>query len=188
MLTDANSNNLMPTEVRTVASCSDLQTGHLRLAAYNLAFFSLLGLIMKPQLLRGKPSLQNQATLSKIGKRGDKKVDRTIRSGHHCRSPIKSRSTGESLTCRALHRGGANPTHFPKNVNDFLQVFSDFFAEETETVENQREFRKIFFGNQHNLGRFSDSHDAFDLSSNDFCPFFERQIANYDASSSCVVF
>jgi len=43
MLTDTNSSNLVQTEVHTVVSCSDLQTGHLRPAAYNLAFFSLLG-------------------------------------------------------------------------------------------------------------------------------------------------
>jgi len=75
---------------------------------------------------KGSALHQNQATLSKIGFRGDKKVDRTIRSGHHCRLPIKSRSTEESLTCRALHRGGARLLIFKKTSTIFLSFFEVF--------------------------------------------------------------
>ena len=84
-------------------------------------FFSI-----KPCSPKGTALHQNQATLSKIGLRGDKKVDRTIRSGHRCRFPIKSRSTEESLTCRALHRGEARLLIFKKTSTIFLSFFEVF--------------------------------------------------------------
>jgi hypothetical protein len=41
-------------------------------------------------------------------------------------SPVKSRSTEESLTCRALHRGGARLPIFKKTSMIFLSFFEVF--------------------------------------------------------------
>ena len=93
---------------------------------------------------KGSALHQNQATLSKIGLRGDKKVDRTIRSGHRCRLPIKSRSTEESLTCRALHRGGARLLIFKKTSTIFLSFFEVFLEIRYKAWFINEFFAKIF--------------------------------------------
>lgn len=185
MLTDANSNNLVQTKVHTVASCSDLQTGHLRLAAYNLAFFSLPGILFKLSFSSRKTTTQSPGlTVKDRNTRGQKS-----RSDYQTQTslplPIKSRSTGESLTCRALHRGGANSTFFSKNVNDFLQVFSDFFVNSSKSLIYQRFFRKIFF----RFMRFYTLSIAIRPPKNDISPGKGRAACihthNYDAYSSC---
>ena len=115
---------------------------HLRLAAYNLAFSSLPGIYRQtrpPQRIEftAKPCPSYQATLSKNGIRGDKKVDRTTRTIPCGAFPVKSRSTGESLTCRALHRGGGEVSGFAKFVNHFRHIFLHFSSIHPETLLHQ---------------------------------------------------
>jgi len=145
MLTDANSNNLMQTKAYTVASCSDLQTGHLRLAAYNLAFFSLLGFLIETLFSSRKTNSHSPSHTVKDRVTRGQKSRSDYRISAFPLSSIKSRSTGESLTCRALHRGGANSTFFSKNVNVFLQIFSEIFVNSSKSLIYQRFFRKRFF-------------------------------------------
>lgn len=138
MLTDANPTISCKVKLHTVASCSDLQTGHLRLAAYNLAFFSLLGFLIELLFSSRKTTTHSPShTVKDRNTRGQKS-----RSDYQTQTllplPIKSRSTGESLTCRALHRGGANSTFFSKNVNNFSCVFLIFLGQQKKSVENQR--------------------------------------------------
>lgn len=145
MLTDANSNNLMQTKAYTVASCSDLQTGHLRLAAYNLAFFSLLGFLIETLFPSRKTHSHSPSHTVKDRETRGQKSRSDYRISASLLSSIKSRSTRESLTCRALHRGGANNTKNSKNVNIFSQIFLSFLQTTLKNLENQRFFPRDFF-------------------------------------------
>ena len=57
--------------------------------------------------------------------------------------PIKSRSTGESLTCRAVHRGGARLPIFEKTSTIFVTFFSIIFKNRQKRCITNGFFAKI---------------------------------------------
>ena len=115
---------------------------HLRLAAYNLAFSSLPGIYRQtrpPQRIEftAKPCPSYQATLSKNGIRGDKKVDRTTRT-----IPCGAFPGKVAINWRVSHVPGTSPRRgevsgFAKFVNHFRHIFLHFSSIHPETLLHQ---------------------------------------------------
>lgn len=144
MLTDTNQTISCKVKLSTVASCSDLQTGHLRLAAYNLAFFSLLGFVLRPHFPRGKFALSTKPHCQRSGNTETKK------SIGLPNLSISAFFGKVAINWRVSHVPGASPRRGKQYKNSkkrqwFFITFFEFFCEKSPNPWKSKAFSVKFF-------------------------------------------